>query len=279
MVRFAWHFAVITLSTLFFGVAAILLLIAIPNGNPLIWLARPWARTITAACGVRVRGSGMERIAAAGRPCIFLCNHQSHFDVLALMLTLPGQYRILAKRELFFIPVFGWAIWLAGFIPVDRARRDRAITSIERAAEKVRAGRSILIFGEGTRSEDGTLGPLKKGGFHLALQSGAPIVPIAVSGSRAVLPKGSLTILPGEIRVKIMPPIATAGRSMEDLDGLIAEVRQALEAGMNSASHHRRGGRSRARRAFSARRRRISVHRSPDRGGHAFDPRHHLRAR
>jgi len=235
MLRLAWHAAVITISTLLFGVTAIVFLILIPNGNPLLWFARPWARSITMACGVRVRSSGGESLALE-TPCIFLCNHQSHFDILALILALPGQYRVLAKRELFLVPVFGWAIWLAGFIPVNRSRRDSAIRSITRAAKKVRAGRSILIFGEGTRSEDGSLGPLKKGGFHLAMQSGAPIVPVSISGSRAVLPKGSLTIRPGEIRVHISQPIATYGRSMDGFDALIAEVRRSLEAGIAAST-------------------------------------------
>jgi 1-acyl-sn-glycerol-3-phosphate acyltransferase len=221
----------VALYTLFFGTLAIVCMIVIPNGDPLLWMARPWARMIVATCGVRVDVAGRERL-LGGRPCVYMSNHQSHFDVLALILALPGQYRILAKRELFYIPIFGWAIWLAGFIPVDRARRDRGIRSIARAAEKVRAGRSILIFAEGTRSADGGLQPLKKGGFHLALQGGAPIVPIAIRGSRAVLPKGGRTVSPGRISIRILDPIETGAHTAERLDLLMGTVREALLAGL-----------------------------------------------
>jgi len=231
MLRIAFHAVVIAASTAFFGVLAIVALLVIPNGDPLLWLARPWARTITSACGVSVRATGRDNVRRAG-PCVILCNHASHFDILALILALPGQYRVLAKRELFFIPVFGWAIWLAGCIPVDRARRDRARRSIDRAAERVRRGKSVLIFGEGTRSEDGALQPLKKGGFHLALSSGVAIVPVSIRGSRAVLPKGSLRIRPGLIDVVAGSPIPTRDRSVEELDDLVREVRAALAAGL-----------------------------------------------
>ncbi|MBI3447993.1 MAG: 1-acyl-sn-glycerol-3-phosphate acyltransferase [Acidobacteria bacterium] len=231
MLRIAFHAIVIAVSTAFFGVLAIVALILIPNGDPLLWFARPWALAITTACGVRVRAIGPENLRRAA-PCVILCNHASNVDILALLLALPGQYRVLAKRELFWIPVFGWAIWLAGFIPVDRGRRERALLSIERAAEKVRRGRSVLIFGEGTRSDDGTLQPLKKGGFHLALRSGAPIVPVSIRGSHAVLPKGALRIRPGRIDVVVGDPIATRGRSADDLEELVAEVRAALAAGL-----------------------------------------------
>jgi 1-acyl-sn-glycerol-3-phosphate acyltransferase len=234
MLRLLFHAIVFSASTLVFGSLAIVFLILIPTGNPLLWFARPWARTINFACGVTVRATGAEKI-PAGSPCVLLCNHQSNFDILALLHALPGQYRILAKRELFFIPVFGWAIWLAGCIPVDRGRRDRAIRSIDRAAERVRRGRSVLIFGEGSRSEDGSLQPLKKGGFHLAMQSGAPIVPISIRGSRAVLPKGSRRIRPGRIDLVISDPIAARGRGPEAMGVLMREVAAALEAGLARA--------------------------------------------
>jgi len=235
MMRIAWHAFVIVAATLVFGLLAIVFILLIPTGDPLLWFARPWAATITGACGVRIRATGVERV-PRGAPCVFLSNHQSHFDILALIRSLPGQYRVLAKRELFFIPVFGWAIWLAGFVPVDRSRRDRAIRSIDRAAGKVRGGRSVLIFGEGTRSEDGSLGPLKKGGFHLAMKSGAPIVPVCITGSRDVLPKGGRDIRPGEIHVEILPPIPTAGRNAGAIDGLIDEVRRSMLSSLASRS-------------------------------------------
>jgi len=233
MVRLLLHAAALTTCTLLFGLPAIIASLVMPGGSSFRWFARPWARCIASTCRVRVRGAGLERIPRAGA-CIYMSNHQSHFDVVALLTLLPGSYAILAKRELFFIPVFGWALWLAGMIPIDRSRRDLAIRSIERAAAKVRSGRRLLVFAEGTRSGDGRLLPFKKGGFHLALQAAAPIIPISISGSREVLPKGSLRIQPGTIQVAVGERILTSGRGTGDLSELIAETRAAIEAGLVS---------------------------------------------
>jgi 1-acyl-sn-glycerol-3-phosphate acyltransferase len=223
-----WHGFVIAVATLIFGVMAIIGCLIIPNGNPLIWCARPWAATILAACGVRVRARGG---AAPGRPVLYMTNHQSHFDVLALIRSLPGQYRVIAKKELFSIPVFGWAISLAGFIGIDRDNREAAFQSLDRAAEKIRSGLSVVIFAEGTRSPDGRLLPFKKGGFMLALRSGAPVVPVTISGSRAVLARDSLDIRPGAIDVVFGAPVDTTAYSLETRDALMAAVRRGVEEG------------------------------------------------
>ncbi len=219
----------IGLYTLVFGTLACAAMILIPNGNPLIWLARPWARCILVTCGVRVRVRGRDRL-PRGVPVIYITNHQSHFDVLALIVALPGQYRIIAKKELFRIPVFGWALALAGFIRIDRTDRDQARRSLDVAARRVRAGRSVVVFAEGTRSADGRLAPFKKGGFILAISSGCPIVPITISGSRAILSRRSHDIRRGTIDVVIGDPIDTSGASYESRDLLIARARAAIEA-------------------------------------------------
>ncbi len=188
------------------GTVAILFFLAVPRGDTILAFGRLWSRIILATAGVRVRSTGAERTAGAAK--VLLCNHQSHFDIPALVVTLGGNFRMVAKRELFWIPIFGWALWLAGFIPVDRARHDRAIASLARAAAKVRSGRSVVVFAEGTRSRDGNLQPLKKGAFHLAQQAGVPLLPVTVSGSRAVLPKGSWLPRPGRIDVAVGSPLA-----------------------------------------------------------------------
>lgn len=218
-------------STFIFGTLAILGCLVVPNGNPLLWCARPWASTILMASGVRVRARGRERVPKG--PVLYVTNHQSHYDVLALVKALPGQYRIVAKKELFSIPVFGWALSLAGFIKIDRADRDKAIRSLDRAAGRMRRGHSMVVFIEGTRSEDGRLLPFKKGGFVLALSSGFPIVPVTISGSRAVLSKRGRDVHPGLIDVVIGEPLDTVpfqGRR----DELIALTRAAVEAGFTA---------------------------------------------
>lgn len=222
--------AVIAIDTLFFAILAIVGCLLIPNGNPLIWCARPWARIILFACGAKVRVTGQEKI-PRGKPVIYVTNHQSHLDVVALIQALPGQFRAIAKKELFSIPVFGWAIWLAGFIRIDRADREKAFKSLDVAAERIRKGRSILVFAEGTRSPDGRLLPFKKGGFVLAVRSGVPIVPISISGSRAVLAKNSRDVRGGMIDVVVGDPIDSSAFTMETKDELVALARQAVEAG------------------------------------------------
>lgn len=238
MLRLLLHATTIPLYTLVLGLLAIVFLVLVPGGAPLHWFARPWARLIAATCGARVRARGLSRI-PTDRPCVFMSNHQSHFDLIALLTTLPGRYAILAKRELFFIPVFGWALWLAGMIPVDRSNRERAIRSVDRAAEQVRNGRSVLLFAEGTRSPDGSLRPFKKGGFHLALKAGAPIVPVSVRGGHEILPKGSLRIRPGLLEVIVGEPIETPAYESQPLESLMKVVREALVAGLGPARAER----------------------------------------
>lgn len=220
----------VVLDTLFFGSLAILGCLLIPNGNPLIWLSRPWAGVILGLSGVQVRVEGMSRI-PRDRPVIYISNHQSHFDVLALTRALPGQYRVVAKKELFAIPVFGWALWLAGFIKIDRSDRDKAFRSLDVAARKIARGRSVLIFAEGTRSRDGSLRPFKKGAFVLAIKSACPIVPLSISGSRAVLPSGSLRIERGTIDLVVGEPIESADYRLENKEDLMEAVRKAVIAG------------------------------------------------
>ncbi|HKY33210.1 MAG TPA: lysophospholipid acyltransferase family protein [Candidatus Polarisedimenticolia bacterium] len=220
---------VLAVSTLVFGLLAIAGCLLIPNGNPLVWCARPWAWTILMASGAPVRVAGRGSIPAG--PVLYVTNHQSHYDVLALIRALPGQYRIIAKKELFSIPVFGWALALAGFVKIDRSDREKAFRSLDEAARRMARGQSIVVFAEGTRSPDGRLLPFKKGGFVLAIASGRPIVPISVSGSRAVLPKGGRSVRPGVIEVTIGDAVPTEGLTLEDRDHLMARVRAAVEAG------------------------------------------------
>ena len=221
---------VLVTDTLLFGMLAIVGCLLIPNGNALLWCARPWASLILLASGSRVRVSGRGKI-PQNRPVLFVTNHQSLFDVLGLIRALPGQYRIIAKKELFSIPVFGWALSLAGFIKIDRSDREKAFASLDVAAAKIQRGMSVVVFAEGTRSHDGALLPFKKGGFVLALKSRCPIVPVTISGSRAIMSRNSLDIRPGVMDVVIGDPIETTRYSLEKRDDLIAAVRMAVEAG------------------------------------------------
>ncbi|HEV8336815.1 MAG TPA: lysophospholipid acyltransferase family protein [Candidatus Polarisedimenticolia bacterium] len=227
--------SLIVLVTAIAGSLGILSCLVLPSGDGVLALARVWARLVLGLCGVRVVVEGRDKIRPPG-PYVFLSNHQSQFDIPAAVLAIPIQFRILAKQELFHIPIFGWALRLSGFVAIDRRNRDKAIASLDRAAERIRRGRSLLIFAEGTRSPDGRLLPFKKGAFVLAIQAGVPVVPLAIRGSRAVLPKGSLSIRPGIITVVVGDPIDPRPFSVDQKEALMTRVRSALEAALGAGT-------------------------------------------
>lgn len=210
-------------------------LLVIATGVPLSFLspnylhsyARFWAQVSLRLAGQRLSVSGQEHLPRQGA-VIFMPNHQSNLDILALFAGLPVQFRWLAKQELFRIPLFGLAMRRTGYIPVDRSDRRSAITSMNLAAQRIAHGTSIIVFPEGTRSPDGHLLPFKKGGFMLALQAQVPIIPVALQGSRESLPKQAWRIRPGRITVRIFPAIATVGLTAADREQLMEQVRLPL---------------------------------------------------
>jgi 1-acyl-sn-glycerol-3-phosphate acyltransferase len=231
MLRSVLGAASVVLLTFGLGLPATILALVHPRGEWIIRAGRLWARGICAASSVSVHTSGLANLPAGGS-YLLLANHQSHFDLIAFLIAYPGPFRAVAKRFLFYIPVFGWCLWAAGMIPIDRQKRAKAIESLERAARRVQGGVPVLMFPEGTRSEDGSLGPLKKGAFVIAITSGTPIVPVSISGSRQVLPKGSIRIRPGRIRVRFGREIPIGATTLETKDDLSARVREAIRAGL-----------------------------------------------
>ncbi len=223
--------ALIVIETAVMGTLGILSCLLVPGGTLFTRVARLWARMVLGTCRVRVRVTYHPSLDAA-RPAIYMSNHQSLFDIPALALAMPTDFRMVPKRELLFIPIFGQALWLAGFIFVNRKDRAGAIRSLDRAALRVERGASIVIFPEGTRSKDGQLLPFKKGGFVLALKAGVPIVPVSLRGSRDVLPRGSLRIRPGTIEAVFGAPIATSAYSLDTKERLIEQVRRAMGEGL-----------------------------------------------
>jgi 1-acyl-sn-glycerol-3-phosphate acyltransferase len=186
--------------------------------------ARFWARVGLLLAGVRLEVHGQQHLPAQG-PVIYMANHQSNFDILALFAGLPVQFRWLAKEELFHIPLFGWSMRRSGYIPINRSDRKKALQGMLQAVQRINEGASVVIFPEGTRSPDSTLLPFKKGGFSLALQAQAPIIPVAIIGSGDIMPKHQRWIQKGSIRVDIFPAISTAGRSVAHRDATLEEVR------------------------------------------------------
>jgi 1-acyl-sn-glycerol-3-phosphate acyltransferase len=152
------------------------------------------------------------------RAYVVMSNHQSYMDIPALAVALHGRVRFVAKRELFKVPVWGKAMREAGIIPIDRQNRQSAIGSLRVAAETIRSGHNIWIAPEGTRSRTGEIGPLKKGGFLLAMETGAPIVPMVVSGTRDAWPKGTNRIERGKhARIHFGPPIPVENKTRDEL--------------------------------------------------------------
>lgn len=225
----------LTLGSLVLGSLAILVGWFPPRGNLVFDIARFWSMCILRISGVEVKAvhplEGLHQGAA-----VFMSNHQSIFDIPALIATLPGQTRFLAKRSLFFIPIFGWALAVGGFIPVDRKRHRSGHRTLKAAAQRISRGMSILIFPEQTRSRDGRLLPFKSGGIVLAIETGAPIVPVGIRGAYAVRRAGSWIVRPGKIEVRYGRPIGTGDADVARRKTLTRKIRQHVGelAGMES---------------------------------------------
>jgi 1-acyl-sn-glycerol-3-phosphate acyltransferase len=225
LVIFLW----VVIGTALFGALAIVTSLVSKTGNSVHNVARIWGRTILWVSGIRVHVSGLDRISDY-RSCIYMCNHQSNYDIPVLLGKLPVQFRWLAKAELFKIPIFGRGMRGAGYISIDRFDRQSAFQSLDRAAATIRQGTSVMIFPEGTRSVSGALQPFKKGGFVMALDAGVPIVPICISGTHAIMPKGRLLVRRRQVHVQVQPPISVSAYTRDTKEALMAIVRQSMVA-------------------------------------------------
>lgn len=185
---------------------------------------RLWAKGGLLLASARLRLHGLDNI-PLDQPVILMPNHQSNFDILAMLAGTPIQFRWLAKAELFKIPIFGLTMLRAGYIPIDRSDRRKALLSMKEAARRISDGTSVTIFPEGTRSPDGELLPFKRGGFMLAVQSGASLVPVAIRGSFDIMSKNSLRLKPGRIDVSFFPPVDVIGKTAQELPELMEQIR------------------------------------------------------
>ncbi len=210
--------------TLFWATLGIVTWPLSPRGELYLRYARIWSRWILVCLDIPLTVEHRARL-DPDRAYLFMANHRSIFDIFALFLATEHSLRMVAKRELFFIPVFGWSLWMCGFIPIDRADRKKAIKSLDEAARRIRAGTSVLVFPEGTRGGEAGLQPFKKGSFVMALQAAVPVVPAAVLGSERIMPKGSLRVGRGAITVRLGAPIPAATLGAGGREALMAEVR------------------------------------------------------
>jgi len=195
--------------------------------NKIHKVASLWAHILLFLSNTKVKVIGEDNL-LYGKPQILMANHQSDFDILITLAHIPLQFRWIAKKELFAIPIFGAAMRSAGYIEIDRSNREKALQSIDEAALRIRRGKSVMTFPEGTRSRDGEIKALKQGAFHLAIQSDVPIVPVTIIGSGRIMPKRSLRIRPGQIKLIIGKPIKVTPYDIEKRHELIENVRNEI---------------------------------------------------
>src|ERR1700756_687320 len=230
MLRAAFISVFVTLYVVLLGPPLLLYSLITKDVGPLYWAGVKGVMFFVNCVGVRVRVRGPERIPRG--TVIFAANHTSAADAPAVVGAIPRRIAILLKRSLFGYPIVGQAFHLAQFIPVDRADRDSAIVSLEKATEAIKSGQSFLIYPEGTRSPDGRLQEFKKGTAVMAIKAGVPLVPIACSNAHRIMRKRELKIYPGEILVEFLPPIDSTQYTLEQREELSQRLHDELAAGL-----------------------------------------------
>ena len=194
--------------------------------------ARLWARLGLALNNTPVTLRGVEHLPDG--PFILMSNHQSNFDILALIATIPRRIYWIAKKELFDIPVFGSSMRRGGYIPLDRSDGRKALKSMESAAAIIRQGSSVVMFPEGTRTKDGRLLPFKRGGFMLAVRAGVPVIPVTINGSGKVNPGGIIKLFSGGITLTLHPQVTVPDgmKKGEAEEWLMEKVRSVITSGL-----------------------------------------------
>ncbi|MBW2557464.1 MAG: 1-acyl-sn-glycerol-3-phosphate acyltransferase [Deltaproteobacteria bacterium] len=221
------------------GLATIVIFIPIvvtsflsPTGNLPFTVSKVWAWMMLKVTRVRLKSRGNDNI-RQGQSYIIISNHQSLFDILALVVKLGIQFRWIIKKELRKVPLFGFALYKSRNIFIDRSDRKRAVKSINEGIKRLSMGASVMFFAEGTRSPDGKIHKFKKGGFATAVESGLPILPVTVNGSRKILPKKALAFNPGVIELVIGKPIVTEHYTHDNLKDLMDKTRNIIVANFN----------------------------------------------
>ena len=217
----------ITILSVVLGTISLILGIFDRSGNKSHKVAALWSRLICKWNDIRVEITGMENI-ITDQPQIFIANHQGYYDIFALSGYLPVQLRWISKSSLFRIPFMGWAMSAAGYIPVERNNRKQSYQAFLNTLEAIKAGNSVVVFPEGTRSEDGNVGAFKKGSQLLAHRAGAPIIPVTIIGTRNIIRKGGMIIRPGPVRIIISPYVTLDGKNVKKGDEALQDIRNTI---------------------------------------------------
>jgi len=197
------------------------------NGRMQHRIARLWAKSLLRICGLRVRVQGLEKL-EKGQTAVYAANHLSAVDIPVLYAEIPGQFRIMAKKQLFRYPFLGWYLKRSGQIPIVLGDAHSSLRSLNLAGEALRKGMPLVVFPEGGRSATGELQEFLGGAFYVAIRAQAPVVPVAIVGSYELLPINSFHVLPGSVGLVFGEPIPTAGLRLRDTAQLSARVREEI---------------------------------------------------
>jgi 1-acyl-sn-glycerol-3-phosphate acyltransferase len=215
-------------TTILLSIVAVVLYPFDSKGEKVNKIGRLWAIIHLKVCGIKVSVEGLENITEP--PYIFMCNHQSALDIFALLSSLCVSFKWVAKKELFTVPFLGWALKIGKNISLDRENPREALKAMNEAAHKIREGMNVIIFPEGTWSQDGNLLPFKKGGFSLALRTGVPIVPVGIEGTGKLQPEGCFVPREkGLMHITIGEPVYTKKEGHPTKTQLMLEVRSRIE--------------------------------------------------
>jgi 1-acyl-sn-glycerol-3-phosphate acyltransferase len=191
-------------------------------------VGRFWSRLLLRICGIQVILRGVEHI-QKGEHYIYVTNHASAFDIPIVVGCIPDEIRIVYKKELERIPIFGWSLAVGHYIRIDRSKAIGAMRSLEQAVEKIRHGASVLLFAEGTRTLDGKLQDFKRGAFSLAIKADVPVIPVTINGSFKILPKSKFRINPGTVELILHRPVTINGQTGKQVElHLMEQVRTAI---------------------------------------------------
>lgn len=237
VVRTLYCWIALALLTLVVGTLYIAIVAVAPRSRILPWLERFWVNAILFASHVRIEPRGMENV-RPGHSYIVMANHRSMYDIPVIhrLLSERRDLRWIGKQELARVPVFGWAFALSRHVTIDRQNREKGIAALKRAAAESAEGVSFMIMPEGTRSRDGRLLPFKKGGFHLAIDTGLPILPMGIEGTGRMMRKGEWWILSGTVRAVIRPAVPVDGLDKSAVEALRDRVRKEIEAALETAA-------------------------------------------
>jgi 1-acyl-sn-glycerol-3-phosphate acyltransferase len=220
--------AIMMLHTLLWTAAGIFIMLINPTAKLYLWLAHHvWSKQSLKIAGAPLTVKGLDNLDPK-QSYIVCVNHQSLLDIPVLFRALPIPIRFVAKKSLFHIPIFGWSMYIAGFVPVDRRGGKKARESLKIAARRIKNGRSVTVFPEGTRSPDGKIHKFKAGAFIMAIESGAPILPVVINGTFELGPKSAIKVYPHPVEVVVGEPIPTDGLTPNDRMALSNRTRETM---------------------------------------------------